>query len=450
MIENVTDYGAVGDGSTDDTQAINDAADAAGPGGTVYFPAGTYLVGSNTRYPFRYPMDGSWDNLTWEGEEFSSTTLLMAGDQPGWHMMFLASSDGGYQTPDIRFEHLTMDMNQANQSHEYGSHWCKISDGSGTVTMRDCVVENTVNAGIVLESDMAGDIRYCHFRNCGDPEASAGHAINPVQSSEQTTNVEYCLIEDSAGTDVDIGHARGSKYQTVNIHRCYFNAGRGALKLAPENVKTTVTNTAIVAGSRTTIPVKANASDHNCGALEMQDVLIDGGGWPGVDIATGGFDTLTMDQVAIKNVCTDSDRDAGMFTNSADFNGGTISIHDVGSNNSGDAVWFTDDASGSISEIRHDGTSGLGQTSSLSVGTNAAGGSEVTPDVPSASDVGPRSSDSSNDSTDDSTSDSTTYGGYNTPESGTVDWHIPLNENFNDIEADIVDLADRVQQFEGN
>lgn len=44
---NVVDYGATGDGSTDDTAAIQaaiDAAEAAG-GGVVYFPAGVYVVG---------------------------------------------------------------------------------------------------------------------------------------------------------------------------------------------------------------------------------------------------------------------------------------------------------------------------------------------------------------------------------------------------------------------
>ena len=43
----VTDYGATGDGTTDDTEAIQDAIDAceAAGGGTVFFPAGIYVVG---------------------------------------------------------------------------------------------------------------------------------------------------------------------------------------------------------------------------------------------------------------------------------------------------------------------------------------------------------------------------------------------------------------------
>ena len=44
---NVRDYGATGDGSTDDTAAISEAVSAAGEedGGTVYFPAGTFCTG---------------------------------------------------------------------------------------------------------------------------------------------------------------------------------------------------------------------------------------------------------------------------------------------------------------------------------------------------------------------------------------------------------------------
>ena len=44
-VYNIRTYGATGNGNTVDTKAINDAIDAAvkGGGGTVYFPAGTYL-----------------------------------------------------------------------------------------------------------------------------------------------------------------------------------------------------------------------------------------------------------------------------------------------------------------------------------------------------------------------------------------------------------------------
>jgi Pectate lyase superfamily protein len=48
LVFNVKDYGAAGNGSTDDTSAINSAIAAANSasGGTVFFPAGTYIVSS--------------------------------------------------------------------------------------------------------------------------------------------------------------------------------------------------------------------------------------------------------------------------------------------------------------------------------------------------------------------------------------------------------------------
>lgn len=47
LVFNVKDYGAIGDGSTDDTAAIQSAITASVQGSTIYFPPGTYLV-SNT------------------------------------------------------------------------------------------------------------------------------------------------------------------------------------------------------------------------------------------------------------------------------------------------------------------------------------------------------------------------------------------------------------------
>lgn len=59
-IKSVKDYGAVGDGTTDDTQAIVDALDDLEDGDKLYFPAGDYIIYSdyenNTTNP-SYPLD---------------------------------------------------------------------------------------------------------------------------------------------------------------------------------------------------------------------------------------------------------------------------------------------------------------------------------------------------------------------------------------------------------
>ena len=45
---NVKDFGATGDGTTDDTAAIHAGRDAIGVGGKVFIPSGTYMVSGLT------------------------------------------------------------------------------------------------------------------------------------------------------------------------------------------------------------------------------------------------------------------------------------------------------------------------------------------------------------------------------------------------------------------
>jgi hypothetical protein len=70
-------------------------------------------------------------------------------------------------------------------------------------------------------------------------------------------------------------------------------------------------------------------------------------------------------------------------------------------------------------------------------------------------DLGESSSDGGTDGgTDTETPSDTetptgeTLGGYNQPSPGTLDWHVPLNENFSDIEADIKSLDQRLSDLE--
>ena len=56
----VTDFGAKGDGVTDDTQAFKDALKAAGDagGGVVFAPTGDYLIKGNLGFPPQVTLEG--------------------------------------------------------------------------------------------------------------------------------------------------------------------------------------------------------------------------------------------------------------------------------------------------------------------------------------------------------------------------------------------------------
>lgn len=61
---NVKQYGATGNGTTDDTAAIQAAINTAAttPGSIVFFPAGTYIVSSTITFPGNISLVGSGDN----------------------------------------------------------------------------------------------------------------------------------------------------------------------------------------------------------------------------------------------------------------------------------------------------------------------------------------------------------------------------------------------------
>lgn len=76
---NVRDFGAVGDGKTDDTKAFQSALDAAcgkdETGGIVFVPQGTYLIAGHLNIPSNVTLEGIWQIPTaWT--QYKGTTLL--------------------------------------------------------------------------------------------------------------------------------------------------------------------------------------------------------------------------------------------------------------------------------------------------------------------------------------------------------------------------------------
>ena len=114
-IYNVKDYGATGNGITDDTAAIQaavNAAKAAG-GGDVYVPAGTYIVTGHNE-----PSDGAimlYDNIHLYGDGMGATNIKVAD---GWNMKMtgVIRTEYGISTNNVTVDNLTIDGNRDNVS----------------------------------------------------------------------------------------------------------------------------------------------------------------------------------------------------------------------------------------------------------------------------------------------------------------------------------------------
>lgn len=96
----VTCFGATGDGSTDDTAAIQSAIDAAAAGSTVYFPSGTYVVTSLT-------IGKSIRFLSHD-----SATIKFKNSLGQRTVMFDIQTNG----IDVSFENMIFDGNKDNQT----------------------------------------------------------------------------------------------------------------------------------------------------------------------------------------------------------------------------------------------------------------------------------------------------------------------------------------------
>jgi hypothetical protein len=107
---NIEDYGAVGDGTTDDTAAIKSAISEAGPSGprtgnVVFFPAGRYLVTSALEVPPGLTLQGAgWNTPGSQANVFAGSWIFVEAGA-NFSPVTLSGSGGsvrglGFNVPD--------------------------------------------------------------------------------------------------------------------------------------------------------------------------------------------------------------------------------------------------------------------------------------------------------------------------------------------------------------
>lgn len=97
---NVLDFGAVGDGATDDTKAFQSAIDSVykAGGGTVYVPAGEYVINGSLTIKRSVYLAGAWSNPDQNPDKIKTGTILLAtgnkGKADGTPMITIGASAG--------------------------------------------------------------------------------------------------------------------------------------------------------------------------------------------------------------------------------------------------------------------------------------------------------------------------------------------------------------------
>lgn len=124
---NVKAFGAVGDGSADDTTAVQAAVNAVSSGGgTVHFPPGTYMIGS------AIAVGQNGTVLRGAGK---SASIIRRKNTSNAYMVTLTGKT------DCLIEHLKFDANDGNQSSNYEN--IRLDAASHNLTVQHCAFTDT-------------------------------------------------------------------------------------------------------------------------------------------------------------------------------------------------------------------------------------------------------------------------------------------------------------------
>lgn len=197
----VRDFGAKGDGTTDDTDEIIAAMTALPNGGTVFFPRGTYLISQCLLVPY--------SNIHLRGER--GAVIKLADSTVG--TLTHGSMISFFQKRDITVEGLEINGNKANNdiNDNYGNG-INCYD-SQRVRILNCYIHDCPRDGITVS-----DYSRISAGALGNLEVHViGNLVTDCGAASQTTGGEGILVVEGDGVIVTNNICRRNKYRGIEI-----------------------------------------------------------------------------------------------------------------------------------------------------------------------------------------------------------------------------------------
>ena len=198
---NVRDFGAKGDGVTDDTQALEKAIAAAGPNRMLYLPDGVYLV---SRTLVTRKENGDWIVfLTIQGQSTTGTVIKLKDNSPAFQdpkkPQPIVQTREGNMAFRYRFSHFTLDTGQGNPGA----------------------------TGIAFISCNLGSLMHVHVRS-GDAQGKGAVGIDCTGSNPGLSLVKHVKVT-GFNVGIDFGNIYpGMAFEHVTLegqHEVGFRAG---------------------------------------------------------------------------------------------------------------------------------------------------------------------------------------------------------------------------------
>lgn len=210
-VKNVRDYGAAGDGVTDDTEAIAAAVAAIGDGETLYFPAGVYRV---------YNIDLK-SNITVQGDGWSSVIKLLDspnGSETGNCLNLLNVEN--IIVRDIKLDGNRWANGEYMQMSTGASHDNRLN-GLHIRSASDIYVENVWMYNNGYHGVHMTYVTNAVFENC----KATDNGFRPIHGHEQISNcrLSNCVCENNglglqggSGAEHDSIYFFGVEHLTIN------------------------------------------------------------------------------------------------------------------------------------------------------------------------------------------------------------------------------------------